>query len=262
MREQELADRGPCAGVLEEKAVPALEDLQTRSRDRLGERREFSSGARSSKRPAATSVAASTAPRRSQVSWWRRASSWRAKPPVGSAPVSGVSSSAISARSAGSLSVRRSISSTIRCERCGVGSHSSSCSGAEAPPAPPLEVQASTSACTRAPARIATSCATMPPKEMPTIEKLSQPAWSHNASASAAKSAIVGCASGSSASDRPRPRWSKAIWSKRAASGHVNGPGGRRRSLPVPDRNSSGSPLPARSYWIRAPGTWTLAIAA
>jgi len=42
------------------------------------------------------------------------------------------------------------------------------------------------------PAASASTCATMPPKEMPTTLKRSQPRWSTNASASPAKSAIDG----------------------------------------------------------------------
>ena len=61
----------------------------------------------------------------------------------------------------------------------------------EAPPAPPAEVQARTSRRTRSGCRIATSWATMPPKETPNTRQWSQRRASSSAAASSAKSAMA-----------------------------------------------------------------------
>ena len=154
--------------------------------------------ARRSGRPRRAS-ARSIRPSRANVSWWRRASSWRprAQSRVGEhrraarcehAQRGPLARSSGCARPRARRTVRVALGRAARASRAAERT---------TPPAPPLEVQASTRRVHPAGrARIATSWATIPPNEMPISAKRCQPSWSASASASAAKSAIDGCAAG------------------------------------------------------------------
>ena len=97
-------------------------------------------------------------------------------------------------------------------------------------PLPPAEVHTSASRSMRAGAVTAISWATIPPKLTPTRRVVAQPTWSSRASASAAKSAIVGWLAGTLV--RPSPRWSwTSTWKwRRSARSAVGRPRSTSRS--------------------------------
>ena len=70
--------------------------------------------------------------------------------------------------------------------RSAAGRSASSCSGYDAPPAPPGEVQTSARRSTRRGHVTANSWATMPPKLTPITRQVAHPRWSSSAAASAA----------------------------------------------------------------------------
>ncbi len=88
-------------------------------------------------------------------------------------------------------SQRESRSSICLIARSSGSRSTSSCSGKEAPPAPPADVQARTSRRTCAGCPMASSWATIPPKETPRTRQSSQPTRSRSAAASSAKSAMA-----------------------------------------------------------------------
>ena len=75
--------------------------------------------------------------------------------------------------------------------RCAESMEVSSCKGNEDPPGPPDEVQASTSRWTRPGCPMASSWATMPPKDTPTTAHAPHPRASSRPAASSAYPAIV-----------------------------------------------------------------------
>ena len=95
------------------------------------------------------------------------------------------------------------------------------CSGIGNASGPPGVVQARTSLSTRSGAASASSCATMPPRLVPSTCARSTPASSSTCAASAASSAAVYGPGGASLS--PMPRLSKRITSNDRASGSTTG---------------------------------------